>query len=618
MASNKKKQDEKHLKNLREMVALPHNKQCFDCHQRGPTYINMTIGAYVCTACSGLLRGLNPPHRVKSISMASFTPDEMEFLKTHGNEYCRKVWLGLYDNRLGSQSESRDESKVKDFMSQKYERKRYYVAPTESMKEEARQMNESAIPKTPGTRPLKSLLGNGAPKLVVGTQQAKAPVHPRATISATPPPISSTPQSPGGLSVQSSRSAGSSAMGDLLGDIGSDPFSSSSTPSQTPAGGGFADFGNFGNTSSSQPAAFSQSTPLQPFGNTPQTSQPAFNGFPPAASSSQPAGQPAPAAPLGGDKYSNLSDLFSVASTAESTSSSGWGSSLSSGGGVNWSSPASGSGGLNWGGDSTSSTSTGGGVSWNSQPSQPAASSSSGMSWGAANPFGGGSSTSLTTQGAQQTANPFGVTGPVSTGAGGGFGNFGTPGAPQQAGGTFGGFGAPATSTNAGFGQFGAQNGGFGATTSAGGFPGAQTGHPVAGGFPPAGQGTHAFGGQGFPQGQAGFGQQPHQPQGQAGFGQIPQVQAGFGQTPQGQGGFGGQGFGAPQHQQGFGTPQQGFGAPQSQQQGFSQMAGAGFGAQHGATQGWGQAPASSQANPFMSTAQQYSAPKTGATNPFL
>lgn len=55
MASSKKKQDEKHLKMLREMVALPHNKQCFDCHQRGPTYVNMTIGSYVCTACSGLL-----------------------------------------------------------------------------------------------------------------------------------------------------------------------------------------------------------------------------------------------------------------------------------------------------------------------------------------------------------------------------------------------------------------------------------------------------------------------------------------------------------------------------------------------------------------------------------
>ena len=31
-------------------------------------------------------RGLNPPHRVKSISMTSFTPEEMEFLKSRGND----------------------------------------------------------------------------------------------------------------------------------------------------------------------------------------------------------------------------------------------------------------------------------------------------------------------------------------------------------------------------------------------------------------------------------------------------------------------------------------------------------------------------------------------------
>jgi len=54
-ASTKKKQDEEHLKMLREMVSLQYNKQCFDCHQRGPTYLNMTIGSFVCTACSGIL-----------------------------------------------------------------------------------------------------------------------------------------------------------------------------------------------------------------------------------------------------------------------------------------------------------------------------------------------------------------------------------------------------------------------------------------------------------------------------------------------------------------------------------------------------------------------------------
>ena len=30
-------------------------------------------------------RGLNPPHRVKSINMATFTQEEIDFLKTRGN-----------------------------------------------------------------------------------------------------------------------------------------------------------------------------------------------------------------------------------------------------------------------------------------------------------------------------------------------------------------------------------------------------------------------------------------------------------------------------------------------------------------------------------------------------
>lgn len=127
MASARKKLDEKNLKILRELVSLPENKHCFDCHQRGPTYVNVTIGSFVCTSCSGLLRGLTPPHRVKSISMATFTNEEIELLRCRGNEYCRKVWLSLYDgDRI-----SKDEQQIKDFMIAKYERKRYYVKPSD-------------------------------------------------------------------------------------------------------------------------------------------------------------------------------------------------------------------------------------------------------------------------------------------------------------------------------------------------------------------------------------------------------------------------------------------------------------------------------------------------------
>lgn len=64
-------------------------------------------------------RGLTPPHRVKSISMATFTGDEIDFLKNHGNEFCAKTWLGLWDAKRTINQEHRE------FMIDKYERKRF-------------------------------------------------------------------------------------------------------------------------------------------------------------------------------------------------------------------------------------------------------------------------------------------------------------------------------------------------------------------------------------------------------------------------------------------------------------------------------------------------------------
>jgi len=119
MANGIKKLDEYNLMVLREQLSLPANKYCFDCHQRGPTYVNVTIGSFVCTSCSGLLRGLTPPHRVKSVSMATFSTEEIDFIKSRGNESCERVWLGMYD----SKQPTNDEKQIKDFMVAKYEKK---------------------------------------------------------------------------------------------------------------------------------------------------------------------------------------------------------------------------------------------------------------------------------------------------------------------------------------------------------------------------------------------------------------------------------------------------------------------------------------------------------------
>ena len=55
VSNARRKQDERHMRELRALAALDDNRVCFDCHQRGPTYVNMTVGAFVCTSCSGLL-----------------------------------------------------------------------------------------------------------------------------------------------------------------------------------------------------------------------------------------------------------------------------------------------------------------------------------------------------------------------------------------------------------------------------------------------------------------------------------------------------------------------------------------------------------------------------------
>lgn len=56
--------------------------------------------------------------------MASFTTEEVDFVKSKGNEYCRQTWLALHDQNTNS--ETKDEQQIKDFMIDKYERKRYY------------------------------------------------------------------------------------------------------------------------------------------------------------------------------------------------------------------------------------------------------------------------------------------------------------------------------------------------------------------------------------------------------------------------------------------------------------------------------------------------------------
>ncbi|KAF4104324.1 arf-GAP domain and FG repeat-containing protein 1a isoform X2 [Onychostoma macrolepis] len=282
-ASAKRKQEEKHLKMLREMTSLAPNRKCFDCDQRGPTYANMTVGSFVCTSCSGILRGLNPPHRVKSISMTTFTQQEIEFLQKHGNEVCKQIWLGLYDDRNLAIPDFREPQKVKEFLQDKYEKKRWYVPPEQAkmvapVHASVSGSSASSTSSTPEVRPLKTLLGESVPSLHLNKNTpSQSPVVSRTQLTQQ----------------QQQQQHHQDRKFDLLSDLGGDIFAA--PHSQSTGNANFANFAHFNshsaqnansnadfanfdafNSSAAQTTAAFPSAPQAPF----QPTQPVYNSLP--------------------------------------------------------------------------------------------------------------------------------------------------------------------------------------------------------------------------------------------------------------------------------------------------------------------------------------------------
>ncbi|XP_015273333.1 PREDICTED: arf-GAP domain and FG repeat-containing protein 1 isoform X6 [Gekko japonicus] len=305
-ASAKRKQEEKHLKLLREMSSLPPNRKCFDCDQRGPTYTDMTVGSFVCTSCSGILRGLNPPHRVKSISMTTFTQHEIEFLQKHGNEVCKQIWLGLFDDRSSAIPDFRDPQKVKEFLQEKYEKKRWYVPPEQakvvaSVHASISGSSASSTSSTPEVKPLKSLLGESAPALHIN--------------KGTPT------QSP--VVVRSQGQSQEKKQFDLLSDLGSDIFAAPAP--QSTATANFANFAHF--NSHTGGSAGSVNANFAHFDNFPKSSSADFGAFSTSQSSTTSASKALvnKSNLHSADKYAALANLDNIFSTGQGGSEQGSG-----------------------------------------------------------------------------------------------------------------------------------------------------------------------------------------------------------------------------------------------------------------------------------------------------
>ncbi|XP_042468559.1 probable ADP-ribosylation factor GTPase-activating protein AGD14 isoform X1 [Zingiber officinale] len=117
------KEDEKNERAIRELLKLPANRRCINCNSLGPQYVCTNFWTFICINCSGIHREFT--HRVKSISMAKFSSEEVSSLQQGGNECAREIYFKEWDAQRYSFPDSSNIVRLREFIKHVYMDRRY-------------------------------------------------------------------------------------------------------------------------------------------------------------------------------------------------------------------------------------------------------------------------------------------------------------------------------------------------------------------------------------------------------------------------------------------------------------------------------------------------------------
>ncbi|KAG5556157.1 hypothetical protein RHGRI_006696 [Rhododendron griersonianum] len=118
-----KREEERNEKVIRGLMKLPPNRRCINCNSMGPQYVCTNFWTFVCMTCSGIHREFT--HRVKSVSMAKFTFQEVESLQKGGNQRARETFLKDWDPQRQRLPDSSNADKVREFIKNVYVDRKY-------------------------------------------------------------------------------------------------------------------------------------------------------------------------------------------------------------------------------------------------------------------------------------------------------------------------------------------------------------------------------------------------------------------------------------------------------------------------------------------------------------
>ena len=100
------------------------NKKCFDCGEKGTTYVCIDFGTFICSRCAGILRELN--YKVKGTGVSIFNQKEIDILEKNGNEVAQKLWLAKYKEGKDKRPNTKNDDELRDFLRDKYKNKKWY------------------------------------------------------------------------------------------------------------------------------------------------------------------------------------------------------------------------------------------------------------------------------------------------------------------------------------------------------------------------------------------------------------------------------------------------------------------------------------------------------------
>ncbi|RXK41704.1 hypothetical protein M231_00939 [Tremella mesenterica] len=109
---------------MEEVLKLPGNDNCADCHAPAPRWASVNLGIFLCVNCASVHRKLGThKSRVKSVTLDTWSRDQITAMRTIGNKASNAIYNPnerLHPPPTSSTAEARD-SEIERYIRKKYE-----------------------------------------------------------------------------------------------------------------------------------------------------------------------------------------------------------------------------------------------------------------------------------------------------------------------------------------------------------------------------------------------------------------------------------------------------------------------------------------------------------------